>query len=286
MKTIFQNSKPNIILFIIAIFIFILANSSLFIIKEGEQASAFLFGKPKRDYTESGLKTKYPWERVIKVDKRLLLYNAREMTLQEKTKKKLLVDYFCLFKIDNPKTFFTKVVDMNKANHRIDDHISSDIAAILGENIFEDIVTNNRQGLLDTIKSSSNHGLDDIDISIKFLSFNRVELPDENKKAVFSDMIADRQKITDGYLAEGQKLKDSIVSHANFRADDIVATARKNAEAIKGSADSTRLAMLNKAYAKSKDLFHMYNEVETFKKVYANNTEWILPQDKLLIIPK
>lgn len=285
MKTIFQNAKPNIILFVVSIFAFIIISSSLFTIKEGEQASAFLFGKPKRDYTESGLKTKWPWERVIKVDKRLLLYNAREMTLQEKTKKKLLLDYFCLFKIDNPKTYFTKVVDMNKAYHRIDDHISSDIAAILGENVFEDIVTNNRQGLLDTIKSSSNHGLDDIDISIKFLSFNRVELPDENKKAVFNDMIADRQKITDGYLAEGQKLKDSIVSHANFRADDIVAKARRDAEAIKGSADSTRLAMLNKAYAKSKPLFHIYNEIETFKKVYSKNTEWIIPQEKLISIP-
>lgn len=284
MKKVFENTRINLIFAIILVVISVLLLSSLFTIREGEQASAFLFGKAKRDYTHAGLHAKLPWESIKKVDKRLLLYNAREMTLQEKTKKKLLIDWFCLFQIDNPKTYFTKVGTMAKAYHRIDDHISSDVAAILGENIFEDIVTNNRQILLDTIKGSSNKGLDDIDISVKFLSFNRVELPDENKEAVFSDMVADRNKISQGYLAEGQRIKDSISSSADFQAEDIRSNAKRLAEEIRGSADSTRLAMLNRAYAQSKELFHLYNEIETFKKAYSKNTEWILTPENL--IPK
>lgn len=282
---LFQNPKTNSIAAIVLIFVSIALYSSVFILREGEQASAFAFGKPARDYTQPGLHFKAPWpfETLNKVDKRLLLYSGREMILQEKTKKKLLIDWFTLYRIDNPQTYFTKMVNLGKAERRIDDNVSSDIAAILGENSFEDIVSNRRQSILDIIKKSSNTGLDDIDLSVSFLSFNRVELPDENKAAVFQDMIADRKKISSGYLAEGKMYKDSIESAANFTVAEILSSAEREAGLIKGRADSTRLATLNRAYGKSRDLFHLYNEIETFKKAYRDSTEWILTPETLIL---
>lgn len=278
-----DNPKKNTIGFVVVILLLIACSSILFSVKEGEQASAFFFGKPTRDYLTPGLHVKWPWpiETINRVDKRLLLYTAREIILQEKKQKNLLIDWFCLWKVDNPKTYFTKVVNKGKAERRIDDNVSSDIAATLGENLFEDIVTNNRQKLLQEIHESSNKGLDDIDLSIKFLSFNRVELPNENKPAVFSDMIADRQKISNGFMAEGQKLQDSIKSNADYLASKIRSEAKLEAGIIKGRADSTRLALLNNAYNKSKELFRVYNEIETFKKSYSKNTEWTLTPDNL-----
>lgn len=281
---IFKNPKTNWILTIVVLIGFFLFSSSVFVLREGEQASAFAFGKPRRDYTTPGLKLKAPWpfETLSFVDKRLLLYSGKEMILQEKTKKKLLIDWFCLYRIDNPKTYFTKVVSLANAERRIDDNVSSDIAAILGENVFEDIVTNQRQNFLGLIQRASNRGLDDIDLSIKFLSFNRVELPDENKAAVFRDMISDRQKISNGYLAEGHKIKDSIQSAADFQVAEIISAAERESAIIKGAADSTRLAIMNKAYTKSKELFRIYNEIETFKKSYSKNTEWILTPETMI----
>ena len=108
-----------------------------------------------------------------------------------------------------------------------------------------------------------------------------IELPNENKPAVFSDMIADRQKISNGFMAEGQKLQDSIKSNADYLASKIRSEAKLEAGIIKGRADSTRLALLNNAYNKSKELFRVYNEIETFKKSYSKNTEWTLTPDNL-----
>ena len=260
-KSIWTDPKRNWIGFIAIIMIILGLNSSFFILREGEQASAFAFGEARRDYTTPGLKLKAPWpfETIKKVDKRLLLYSGREMVLKEKSKKNLLIDWFCLYRIDNPKTYFTKVVSMGKAERRIDDNISSDISAILGENLF-----------------------DDIDLSVKFLSFNRVELPDENKNSVFNDMIADRNKISQGYIAEGKKNQDSIQAVADFKVAEILSAAQREAGMIKGSADSIRLAILNSSYRKSQELFKLYNEIETFKKVYKDNTEWVLSPEGLI----
>jgi membrane protease subunit HflC len=276
-----QNKKQNIILAAIFIFVVMIVNASFFNIHQSEQGYAFKFGEPKREYVSPGLHAKYFWEDMIRCDKRLLLHNASDMTLQEKTKKKLLIDYFVLFHIDNPKTYFMKVVTMEKAKHRIDDHVGSDIAATLGQNVFEDIVTNKRQNLLNEVKSSSNKGLKDIDISIKLLSFNRVELPNENRPAVFADMISDRNKIANGFLAEGKSISDSIISVANYRQRQIISLANFQADSIMGKANAEKLNTLNKAYSQSKELFKLYQEIETFKIAYSKNTEWIMSPNQM-----
>jgi membrane protease subunit HflC len=289
MKKIFTDTKSNWIATVIVVVVFIIVSSMLFTIKEYEKAAAFQFGKYAREYNTPGLKVKAPWpfETVYKVDTRLQLHSAREMTIQEKTKKKLLIDYFTLYRIERPKTFFTKIGgNMEKAIHRLDDNTGSDVAAIIGESSFDDIVTNKRQQLLDTIQKMSNRGLEDIDLKIYFMSFNRVELPDENKAAVFRDMINDRNKISSQYRSEGQMVYDSITSNADFLVADIIAKANRTADSIKGRADQERIAILNKGYAQSAPLFRIYNEIETYKKAYTKNTEWILDGKTLLSPPQ
>jgi membrane protease subunit HflC len=264
-------------------------SSVFFTVKEYEKAAAFRLGKYAREYNTSGLKMKFPWplENVYKVDTRLQLHTPREMTLQERSKKKLLIDYFTLYKIERPKTFFSKIGgSMEKAIHRLDDNTGSDVSAIIGEITFDEIVTNNRQMLLDTIQKMSNRGLEDIDLKIYFMSFNRVELPDENKQAVFRDMVNDRNKISSQYRSEGQMISDSITSNADFLVADIIAVATMQADSIKGQADKERIAILNKAYALSAPLFRIYNEIETYKKAYSTNTEWILDGKNILSPPK
>lgn len=103
--------------------------------------------------------------------------------------------------------------------------------------------------------------------------FNQVELPDENRAAVFADMIADREKISKGCLTEDQRIKHSIQSEVDCTVFQILSTASKQADSIKGTADAIWLLLLNNAYAKSKELFMLYSEIEIYKSDYAKNTE-------------
>ena len=289
MKNIFTSQKANTLAAFIVIIVWILGSSVFFTVKEYEKAAAFRFGEYMREYNTPGLKIKWPWpyEIVYKVDVRLQLYSPKEMVLQERTKKKLLIDFFTLYKVESPMIFFTKVGgSMTKATHRLDDNITSDIAAVIGESTFDEIVTSSRQTLLDNIQEKSNRGLEDIKLKVCFLSFNRVELPDENKAAVFRDMINNRNKISSQYRSEGQMISDSITSNADFLVADILAKAEMQANTIKGQADQERISILNKGYAQSAPLFRIYNEIETFKKAYSKNTEWILDRKNILNPPK
>ena len=286
MKKIFFNTKANWICAGIVLFLILLANLSLFKVKEYEQAATFVFGEFSREYKTPGLKCTYPWARKYKVDIRLQLHTTREMTLQEETKKNLLVDYFTLYKMESPYTFFTQVDgDLIKAIHRLDDNTSSDVSAVLGESSFNDIVTNRRQDILDSIKMMSNRGLEDIALKIYFMSFNRVELPNENKIAVFNDMISNRNKIASQYRSEGQMYYDSIKSHADFLVNDILAIADRQADSIMGRADKEAIAIRNKGYAQSAPLFKIYNEIETYKLAYGTKTKWIIEKKNMLKPP-
>ncbi|MDR0859538.1 MAG: hypothetical protein LBO09_00720 [Candidatus Peribacteria bacterium] len=286
MKKIFENQKLNQIGAIIVILLFIVGYRSVFELRESEQAAAFIGGAPQRNYTQAGLNLKFPWESLRIADKRLLLHTGKELILQERTHKNMLFDYFTLFHIDNPILYMTKVGDLGKATRRIDDNLGSDIAAVIGANTLDDIVTYRRPELLDTIKAMSNDGLSDIALSLRFFSFNRVELPDENKPAVYSDMIADRTKISTSYQEEGHRMAKEITSEADSRARTIRSTAEAMADSITGKADGDALELMNRAYSRSKELFELYNEVETYKKAYGENTEWIIDGKNLLTPPK
>ena len=284
-KEVYRDHKDKV-WSVIIIMLIILGKLSFFTLNESEQAGAFLFGTAKRNYTTAGLKVKLPWESIVRADKRLLIHSGQEAVLQEKDKKNLLIDCFVIWRIVNPTLYLTKVGSIAKATRRIDDNVGSYTPAALGANSFVDIVTNNRQGILDGIKDKSNNGLDDIALKIELLSFNRVELPKANQEAVFKDMIADRSRISASHRAEGNKLKDSIQTSADRRVAEIVSVANMQADSIMGLADATKLAILNSAYARSKSLFEEFNKIETFKKSYSKNTEWIIDAKNLLTFPR
>jgi membrane protease subunit HflC len=289
MNKILFEVKWNCLAMLITLIVIIVGNSSIFSLREYEKAAAYHFGEFSRSYTEPGLHFKWPWpfETVNRLDTRLQLYEGKPTVIKEKNKKNLLIDPFLLWKPINPNTFFTKLGgNMTRAIHRLEDHTGAVINRVLGSSGFDDIVTNNRQDILDTIKAISNEELKDIDLILALFSFNRVELPAENQQSVFERMVNERKKVVKGIHADGERIYKEITSDADFTANDIRNNAKRISDSIKGVADEMALAILNGFAAKSKSLFDLQNKIETFKKSYGENTEWILDGENILAPPK
>jgi membrane protease subunit HflC len=289
MKKVFFDVKSNCMAALILLIIIIIGASSIFSLREYEKAAAYHFGEFSRSYIEPGLHFKWPWpfETVNRLDTRLQLYEGKPTVIKEKNKKNLLVDPFLLWKPINPNTFFTKLGgNMTRAIHRLEDHTGAVVNRVLGSSNFDAIVTTNRQEILDTIKAISNDELKDIDLVVALFSFNRVELPSENQQSVFERMVNERNKVVKGIDADGERIYKEITSDADFTANDIRNNAKRMSDSIKGVADEKALAILNNFAAKSKPLFELQNKIETFKKSYGENTEWILDGKEILAHPK
>ena len=112
---------PLLLLLVLGFFVY----SSAYIVKEGEQAVVFQFGKPVgSSISEAGLKFKLPFiQNVKKFEKRILEWDGdpTEIPLEGKY---ILVDAFARWRISDPQLFYKSVMDVSGAQSRLDDIIN------------------------------------------------------------------------------------------------------------------------------------------------------------------
>ena len=117
--------------------------SSMYIVREGEQAVVFQFGKPVgAAVTDAGLKFKIPFiQNVKKFEKRILEWDGdpTEIPLEGKY---ILVDTFARWKISEPQLFYKSVMDVSGAQSRLDDIINGVVRDEVSDSKLEYVVAN------------------------------------------------------------------------------------------------------------------------------------------------
>ncbi|MCG8456699.1 MAG: hypothetical protein MI919_10500, partial [Holophagales bacterium] len=97
------------------------APSCLFTIHETEVGIVTRFGKPRGDLAEAGLHLKLPWpiDRVIRLDRRLLVFDNEPAEMLTRDKRNVLVDSFVLWRIEDPLRFAQTVRTRLEAEARL-----------------------------------------------------------------------------------------------------------------------------------------------------------------------
>src|SRR3954453_9848882 len=87
---------------LIAVILFILSN--LFIVKEGEYKVIRQFGEVVRIVDEPGLNYKIPFiQSVTSLPKYQMTYNVSQAEINTKDKKRILIDNYSIWRIEDPK---------------------------------------------------------------------------------------------------------------------------------------------------------------------------------------
>src|SRR5476651_1920102 len=101
-----MKNKLYIGIAIVAVCVFF---SSVFVVDQTETAIVLQFKKPMRAVKEPGLEFKFPWEDVVYFDKRILDYDATAKTVIAGDLKRLEVDAYVKYRINNPFKFLETV---------------------------------------------------------------------------------------------------------------------------------------------------------------------------------
>ena len=104
---------------------------SVFTVPETEFAVVTEFGRPVRTITEAGLNVKWPYQRVLRFDRRLLVYNPRPSEFLTKDKKNLVIENYVCWRIQDPVRFVQTVGDTTAAEMRLHDIVWSGLSAAL-----------------------------------------------------------------------------------------------------------------------------------------------------------
>jgi len=251
---------------IIFILLIVLFNLFFFYVDETKQALVLRFGKIVRVAEESGLYTKTPFiDKVVRFEKRLLLYDISPEIIITSDQKRLKVDNYAFWRISNPKKFYESLRSYNVALSRIDDIVYSNLRDIFAQHTLDEIISEKRLKYLDEITRKTRETLKDFGIYIVDVRVKRTDLPEANAKAVFERMKSERYKIAARIRAEGEKEARTIRAETDKQVRIIIAEAEKKAEEIKGEGDAEAVKIYAEVYGVDPEFYSFWRTLEAYK---------------------
>ncbi|MGB0910857.1 MAG: protease modulator HflC, partial [Nitrospirales bacterium] len=227
---------------------------------------------PVKTVTDPGLQFKVPFiQEVTYFDKRLLDYDAPARDVITQDKKTILIDNFAKWRIIDPLRVYQAFQTQRGALQRLDDIIYSELRVELGRHELAEIVSANRALIMKVVSERANeiasaYGLEVSDVRIK-----RADLPEQNEKAIFQRMQAERERQAKQYRAEGEEEAQKIRSEAEKDKEIILAEAYKTAQEFQGDGDAKAFKTYASAYEQDPKFFEFLRSMEAYKKTFKGN---------------
>jgi membrane protease subunit HflC len=261
-----------------------LAYFAFFIVHQNEQAIVLEFGRPEKIINEPGLYWKIPVVQTVDFfDKRILDLDTASQEVTASDQKRLVVDAFARYRITDPLLFYQTVRDERVVRSRLGPIIESSLRRVLGGATFQEVVRDNREGLMKRIAQQVNDegkefGLEVVDVRIK-----RADLPEQNSKNIFDRMRAERLREANEFRAEGTGGANRIKADADRQKTVIIADATREGERIRGDGDAERNRIFAEAYGRDPDFFAFYRSMQAYeagmKSEKGTDTRMLLTPD-------
>ena len=259
----------------------VVAYSSLFVVRQTEQALVVRLGEPVKVITEPGLNFKAPFiDTVISIDKRILDLENPSQEVIASDQKRLVVDAFARYRIKNALRFYQSVGSIQAANIQLTTLLNAALRRVLGEVTFITVVRDERERLMAKIREQLDKEADGYGIEVVDVRIRRADLPEQNSQAVYDRMKTERQREAAEFRAQGGQKAQEIRSKADREVTVIVAEANSTAEQIRGAGDAERNRLFAEAYGKDADFFAFYRSMAAYENgLKSNDTRYLLRPD-------
>ena len=258
--------------------------SSIFIADETQQVVILQLGKPVKTITEPGFNVKlpFPFQEKIVFDDRLLEYDSPPEAILSKDKKSLIVDNYVRWKIVDPLQFLKTVQAIPTAKSRMDDIVYSELRRELGTHDMVEIITQNREEIMDVVTKASNEATLSYGISVIDVRIRRVDLPAENEESIYARMEAERKRQANKFRSEGSEEAQKIRAATDRDKTIILADAYKEAERIRGEGDAEAVQIYARSYSSDPKFYEFVRTLDAYKKVVDDKTTLVLRSDSKL----
>lgn len=263
----------KICLIVLALALVVGMSSCFVVTHENEYTIIRQFGKVVDIRDEAGISFKLPIiQDTQTLPRQVLLYDLPVSDVITKDKKTMVADSFVLWQIEEPQMFIqTLNSSISNAESRISTLVYNAMKnTISGMNQTE--VISGRDGeLAEAIKQGVGDGLEQYGVELIAVETKRLDLPDDNKAAVYQRMISERNNIAAQYTAEGESEAQMIRSETDKEVEIMVSEARAQAEVLTSEGEAEYMRILSDAYA-DPDRAEFYNFVRSLDAAKASLT--------------
>ena len=275
--------KKGIIIPVLFI-ILAIASQTLVITQPGEYRVIKQFGKIVRveenDGSSYGISFKLPFvQSETSITSKVILSDLPASDVMTSDKKSMISDCFVLWKIEDPVLFTQKLSGSEQnAESRISSNVYNALKNVISSLTQEEVISGRDGELANLLTSKLGTNLESYGIKIEKIETKMLDLPDENKEAVYDRMISERNNIAASYTAKGAQQAQEIKNDTDEEVTVIIAKAQKKADKTVAEGEAEYMRILSKAYNnKDKaDFYSFVRQLDAMKATLKNGDDTIV----------
>lgn len=229
---------------------FLFGEAFFVVTEENEYSLIRQFGKIDHVVTEAGISFKIPFiQTVDTLPKQTLIYDLPSSDVITADKKTMISDSYILWEISDPLKFAqTLNSSVSGAESRLDTIVYNATKNVISSLTQDEVITGRDGELSEAVLENIGTSLDNYGITILSFELKQLDLPDDNKAAVYERMISERDNIAATYTAEGEAEARIIQNTTDAEITVLLSEAEKEAEILIAEGEAEYMRILSEAY--------------------------------------
>ena len=223
---------------------------SVVVTNENEYKLIRQFGRVERIIDTAGVTLKLPFiQTADTLPKQILLYDLAASDVITMDKKTMLSDSYVLWRITDPLKF-AQTLNSSVANTegRIDTVVYNSVKNVISSMSQNEVISGRDGELSQAIMTNVGDSMAEYGIQLLAVETKRLDLPADNKAAVYERMISERDKIAATYTAEGQAEAQKIRNTTDREIAISISDAKAQAAAITADGEAEYMRIMAEAY--------------------------------------
>jgi membrane protease subunit HflC len=262
---------------IIAVILIALLVSAFPIIPETKQAVVVQFGKPVRIYNQykagrpigaagAGINWRIPFvEQLVWIDKRVQDVDMQRQQVLSTDQRRLEVDAFARYRIVDPTLMYIRAGTEDQLRDQLRPILGSEVRNELGRIEFASLLTPERQGIMDSVRTSLNRIASQYGVQVLDVRIKRTDLPDGAPlSAAFDRMRTAREQEARSIRAQGAK----------------------QAQIIRAEADAEAAQTYAASFGKDPDFYDFYRAMQSYQTTFIGDGQEKVAPTTIILSPQ
>jgi membrane protease subunit HflC len=257
---------------------------SCYIVGQNEYAALFKFGRIVSVSDTPGIKFKVPGIHTVRyISKKLHLYDIPRSGVITKDKKSMIADNYVTWRVVDPVKYVQTLNAIEaRARERIEAAVYNAVKNVISSMTQDEVIEARGGALSVKIAEGSNSDIGMYGIEIVQTEIKALDLPNDNKAAVYERMISERQNIAASFTAEGNSEAQKIRNRTDREVAVKIALAEQSSDVIIAEGEAEYMRILQSAYdtTEKAEFYNFLRSLDALKKSFTGNGEKIIMLDK------
>ena len=275
-----RNKIVGFLTIAVLVAVVIIISNGVYVVGENEYGVEMQFGKIVDVKSAPGLYFKTPFIKTAKtITKAIQLYDINPSDVITGDKKSMIADVYILWKVVDPVKFYqTLNASRLNAQDRTGVSVYNATKSVISSMTQDEIIAVRGEKLTSLITEDANADMMGYGIEIVQAQIKALDLPDDNKEAVYERMISERNNIAASYKAEGEAQAQKIRNDTDKQVTVLKANAEREAAKTRAAGEASYMKIMKAAYNdKNKaDFYNFTRSLDALKNSLKGGNKTIM----------